>query len=345
MTLSPLPDWTGDYRAGVRAVCTRARCGAGADLRCTSSLAVMPAREPQRLGRRRRPDRHSRWERRLRRSWRTLTVVALVSGSLAYLAIGVLSKFDLAEQPTYRPLFIVCVTVFLLAAGARVLWGLAVHGRKLVLGRPRRRALQAMATRIGWLWQPKRRHVPRETIDRLLQIDPVPWVPDHDPKPRYTELAYGSYAGRPALSVHIERGSPLLPRVDQIVAVEMPGILPRLRITDRADDPYGFAPDQQFESARFNRTWGVHAENDRYASAFTHPRMMALLTSLDPSIEALHVRGAWLVSEAPVTFGPELLQRHLDALLRVVDQVPGWVWDEFGHRAVDRHGAGRSAHR
>ncbi len=257
-------------------------------------------------------------------------MLATVSGGLAYLVVGVLSKFDKTNDPTYQPLFYVCLTVFLIAAGGRVLWGLFVFARKAVRRGPRRRELQAMAARIGWQWIARRKRIPEETEVRLTQIDPVQRTSD-DAKHRYTELLYGTYAGRPALSVHVERSSRLLPEVEQLVALELPGALPELRITDRSDDPYGLAPAQQFESARFNESWGVYAQDKRYASAFTHPQLMRMMNGLDPSITALHLRGAWLISEAPVSFSPQLLQIHLDALARIAAAIPAWLWDEYGY--------------
>lgn len=258
-------------------------------------------------------------------------VLAFITGFLSYLGIGVLSKFDLAER--FQPLSMVCLVVFGVTFGARLLWGLVVLVRKAVLRHPRRQALAAAATRIGWRWFADARSVPTVTRTALRHIDPKENWKDDEAKPRYSELAYGMFAGRPAFSVHIERGSRLLPTVFQLVALQLPGTLPELRISDRADDPYGYRSDQQFESARFNYAWGVHTDDNRYGSAFAHPRMMQLLNGLDPSIAAVHVRGSWLVSRAPVAFSPALLHVHLDALARITDAIPDWVWDEFGHRA------------
>ncbi len=278
------------------------------------------------------PPRHSGAERRLRRTARTLSVLASVTGSLGLVGFGVLTKLELVER--FWPLFLTCLVVCAVALAVRLLWGLFVLVRKAVLRRPRRQAMATMAARIGWRWFATRRSIPAETRTALLLIDPEKWNEHQDTKPRYTELAYGAFAGRPAVSVHIERDSRLLPDVDQVVALQMPGSLPTLRITDRAHDPYGYGPGQQFESARFNDAWGVHADDERYASAFTHPQMMHLLNRLDPSISGLYVRGSWLVSRAPVAFGPDLLQVHLDALHRVIEAVPDWVWAEFGYRAL-----------
>ena len=275
------------------------------------------------------PPRRSNPERWVRRTSRTLILLASVSGGLAYLVVGVLSKFDKTNDPTFQPLFYVCLTVCLIAAGGRVLWGLFVFLRKAVRRGPRRRALRAMAARLDWQWIAHRKAIPEQTEVRLTQIDPVQRTGD-DPKHRYTELLYGTFAGRPALSVHVERGSRLLPEVEQLVAFELPGALPELRITDRSDDPYGLAPAQQFESARFNESWHVNAQDRRYASAFAHPRLMRMMNGLDPSITAIWLRGAWLISEAPVSFSPQLLQIHLDALARIVHAIPDWVWEEYG---------------
>lgn len=257
-------------------------------------------------------------------------MLATVSGGLAYLTYGVLMKLDKDSDPAYQGLLTVCVVVFLTAAAGRVLWGLFVFARKAVRRGPRRRSLRTMAAQIGWQWIAQRKAIPEETEGRLSHIDPVQRTGD-DPKHRYTELVYGTFAGRPALSVHVERGSRLLPEVEQLVALELPGALPELRVTDRSGDPYGFAPAQQFESARFNESWHVDAQDKRYASAFTHPRLMRMMNGLDPSITAIWVRGAWLISEAPVSFSPQLLQIHLDALARIAEAIPAWVWDEYGY--------------
>src|SRR5699024_6529226 len=179
-----------------------------------------------------------RSERRDRIHARTLMVLAFITGFLGYLGIGVLTKFCLVEQ--FRPLFVTCLVVFGVTFGARVLWGLVVLVRKAVLRHPRRRALAAAAAQIGWRWFADARSVPTETRTALRHIDPKETWKDDEPKPRYSELAYGVFAGRPAFSVHIERGPRLLPTVFQLVALQLPGTLPELRISDRADDPYGY---------------------------------------------------------------------------------------------------------
>src|SRR5699024_2724079 len=148
--------------------------------------------------------RHTRSERRVRRLARTLMVLAFITGFLSYLGLGVLTKFDLVER--FRPLFVVCLVVFGVAMGARLLWGLVVLVRKAVLRHPRRQAMAAAAARIGWRWFADARSVPTETRTALRHIDPKETWNDDDPKPRYSELAYGVFAGRPAFSVHIERG-------------------------------------------------------------------------------------------------------------------------------------------
>lgn len=280
-----------------------------------------------------RPPRRSSAERWVRRTSRTLIVLAMVSGGLAYVTFGILMNLDKGNDPAYQGLLTVCLVVFLTAGAGRVLWGLFVFARKAVRRGPRRRALRDLARRMGWQWFVRRKKIPEETRARLTQIDPVQRRSNDEPKHRYTELLYGTFAGRPALAVHVERDSRLLPKVDQLVALELPGGLPELRITDRSDDPYGLAPAQQFESARFNESWRVDADDQRYASAFTHPQLMRMLNGLDPSITALHLRGSWLVSRAPVSFSPQLLQVHLDALARISAAVPDWVWKEYGYSA------------
>src|SRR5699024_6182749 len=94
--------------------------------------------------------RHTRSERRVRRLARTLMVLAFITAFLGYLGVGVLTEYDRVQQ--CRPLFVPCLVVFGVTRGARFLWGLVVLVRNAVLRHPRRHALAAAATRIGWRW-------------------------------------------------------------------------------------------------------------------------------------------------------------------------------------------------
>ena len=281
-----------------------------------------------------RPRRHRPVRRWVRRIGQTLGAVVTTSG---FISCGVIS--GLAEVPTLDSrvtgvIFAAAVVVFIVSAILGAIWAAAVLIRQLALRWPRRRALNQMATQIGWEWYPRGRSIPPDLHSVLHRLRPGP--SENQRKPKYSEALRGTFAGATAVAYHFERGVSYELAVDQIVALALPGSLPDLLIIDRAEDAYGVSADQQFESARFNHLWRVETEDHRYGSAFAHPQLMELLNSLDLSITEVRVRGGWLVSHAPTAFTPDLLRVHLDALARIAAAVPAWVWQDFATSARRR---------
>ncbi len=267
----------------------------------------------------------------MRRTGKTLGAIVATSGFVSCAVISGIAEAPALDHPVIGLVLAGAVVVFVVSAVLGAIWASVVLVRQLVLRHPRRRALKQTAQQIGWQWHPRAKGLRPEIRAALTCLRPP--TGDRGRRPKFSEVLTGTFAGAPAIAVHVEQGVSYELEVDQLVALALPEALPDLLVIDRAEDAYGVAAGQQFESARFNHHWRVDTDDPRYGSAFTHPQMMELLGRLDPSITEIRVRGSWLVSHAPTAFTPQLLQVHLDALARIAAAVPAWVWQEFGgHR-------------
>lgn len=118
-----------------------------------------------------------------------------------------------------------------------------------------------------------------------------------------------------------------------VVVMRLPGPLPRLEVTHEGifggavANALGFA-DLQFESEQFNRAFRVKADDPRFGHAVIHPRMMELLLArgeIGWRFEGDSVVGWDRGAHTPV----EVLNR-LQLLQQVVEQVPPYVWRDYG---------------
>lgn len=278
-----------------------------------------------------RPRQNRPARRWVRRTGQTLGAIVATSGFISCGVISGIAELPSFDHPAIALIFAGALVVFVVSAVLGAIWASVVLVRQLVLRWPRRRALKRMAQQIGWQWQPRAAHLHTSTRSALEHLRPGSG--EDKPRPKFSEVLTGTFGGAPAIAFHVERGVSYELEVDQLVALGLPGMLPDLLVIDRAEDAYGVAARQQFESTRFNHHWRVDTRDPRYGSAFTHPRMMELLNSLDLSITEIRVRGSWLVSHAPTAFTPQLLQLHLDALARIAAQIPAWVWQDFSTAA------------
>lgn len=211
------------------------------------------------------------------------------------------------------------------------IWASVVLIRQAVVRIPRRRRLRDWAARVGWAWFAKGKHIPPEHKLAVRTCQP-PHEHNEDKRAKYSELLVGEHRERPALAYHFERGAGYLLEVEQIVARQLPNLLPPVSIVDRSEDDVFTSQRVRFESATFNHQWRVETEDPRYASAFTHPRLMELLNRTDGSVTEIHLRGAFLVSHAPTALTPQVLETHLEVLAAVHAAIPEWVWREYAGR-------------
>jgi hypothetical protein len=121
-----------------------------------------------------------------------------------------------------------------------------------------------------------------------------------------------------------------------VVALRLPVALPRVHVAPQGvfhtiAQAFG-ADDIDVESHEFNRRYRVEATDRRAAVAILHPRLVELLTQVEPVEWRTDVstEGPVLVSWWTGTLEPVELQHRLLLLDRVVASVPGWVWGVAG---------------
>ncbi|MBZ2198337.1 hypothetical protein [Occultella gossypii] len=222
----------------------------------------------------------------------------------------------------------VFLVVMLLSWAVGAIWASVVLIGQAAVRLPRRRRLRAWAEGVGWAWFAKGKQIPAQHASAARACQPVREL-NSDKRARFSELATGQYRDRMALSFHFERGSGYLLEVEQIIARRLRNVLPPVSLVDRAEDDVFTGQQVRFESATFNHHWRVDAEDPRYASAFTHPRLMELLNHADDSVTEIHLRGDYLISHAPTNLTPQMLETHLRLLAEIDDGIPEWVWREY----------------
>ncbi|WP_420112401.1 hypothetical protein [Pseudactinotalea sp.] len=225
----------------------------------------------------------------------------------------------------------VSAVLMIVTAVIGAIWASVVLLRQAVARIPRRRRMRDWAAQVGWSWFAKGKHIPREHTLALRTCQP-PNEHNEDKRAKYSELLTGEFAGRPAYAYHFERGGGYYLEVEQLIAYQLPNLLPPVSIVDRSEDDAFTSQRVRFESATFNHHWRVDTEDARYASAFMHPRLMELLNVAPASVTEIHLRGAFLVSHAPTNLTPAILQTHLQVLAEIHAAIPEWVWREYAGR-------------
>jgi len=112
-----------------------------------------------------------------------------------------------------------------------------------------------------------------------------------------------------------------------VVVMQLPAGLPYLEVEHENLLGDAFAPDLRFESELFNRTFRVAAQDEKYARAVIHPRMMELL--LDRGEIGWRISGEHLLGWYTGTHTPEDLDRRLHFLARIADLIPPFVWRDY----------------
>lgn len=106
--------------------------------------------------------------------------------------------------------------------------------------------------------------------------------------------------------------------------------LPALSYVDTGRRALWQPRKQRFESRNFNLGWHVIAEDRRYASEMTHPRVIALLSESPHSSSRIDVAGSWLVAWVPDEIHRFDLDSNLVLLRRLVDLIPEHVRHDYG---------------
>ncbi|GAA0621826.1 hypothetical protein GCM10009534_66400 [Kribbella sandramycini] len=113
-----------------------------------------------------------------------------------------------------------------------------------------------------------------------------------------------------------------------LVALNLPAALPPLTVSHDSALRRAFSADIELESQAFNDAFRVDCQDQRYASAVLHPRLMEWMLA-NPALE-WQLAGNALVSWAYGAFAiPDLLAR-LEALQGVLDRIPPFVLRDYG---------------
>lgn len=227
---------------------------------------------------------------------------------------------------------LVAAVLMVVTAVIGAIWASVVLIGQAVVRIPRRRRMRAWAQHVGWAWFAKGKHIPPEHNVALRTCQPESAY-NEDKRAKHSELLTGEFGGRPAYAFHFERGAGYHLEVEQLIALQLPNVLPPVSIADRSEDDVFTGQQVRFESATFNHHWRVETEDPRYASAFTHPRLMEMLNHTDASVTEIHLRGAFLVSHAPTNLTTQILERHLEVLAAIRAAIPEWVWREYAGRS------------
>lgn len=135
-------------------------------------------------------------------------------------------------------------------------------------------------------------------------------------------------------------GSESLELTRHAVAAAVPGDLPTLTILPetaiREAGAARRARGIQFESAAFNARWRVHCDDDRFAHAFCHPRLMERLMQPDADGVSVLVDGRDVVVHAPGPQDLEVLDARAALTVDLVRLVPAYLLEQHPPRTSRR---------
>lgn len=113
----------------------------------------------------------------------------------------------------------------------------------------------------------------------------------------------------------------------RVVALELAAELPPMRfMPEPAEDREGLGRGLGFESEQFNRTWRVHAVDQRLAHALIHPRMMELLMRLEMQ-RAYRITGRHLMTWRRGTQEVAQIETDLERLSAIRELIPAHLVD------------------
>lgn len=208
-------------------------------------------------------------------------------------------------------------------------------GLQAAADRRRREALLVWSAERRWDWVG-----PDDSLVHLLPGEP--FGRGHSRSARQTMT--GTWDGRPVLAFdytyRVTTGSGKNRRTSTyrygVLAVLLPVALPRVQVEpegalDRIAQAFG-ADDIEVESHAFNSRYTVRSSDRRAASAILHPRLVELLTTVEPVAWRTDVssRGPVLLTWWAGRLDPVTLQQRLLLVDRVLDAVPAWLWREHG---------------
>jgi hypothetical protein len=113
-----------------------------------------------------------------------------------------------------------------------------------------------------------------------------------------------------------------------VIAVQLPKPLPWLEVVyEKVQDAIRITEDVQFGSELFDRTFRVTCGNEQFARAVIHPRLMEFL--LDRSEISWRIAGDHLLGWQSGLYDPIDLDRWIDLLCEIADQIPPAVWTDY----------------
>ncbi|MGC3953915.1 MAG: DUF3137 domain-containing protein [Propionicimonas sp.] len=193
------------------------------------------------------------------------------------------------------------------------------------LAAERRRQLESWATARGWRYRP---------ADAALAHR---WNgPPFTGGGQTSDVFSGDLDGRSftAFQYSYEEGSGdnSVTRHFLVTAVRLPAPLPMLWIAP--ETAFGRlarrigSQDIDFESAEFNRTFVVRADDERYAHAMIHPRMMEYLLRSPAREHSLRIEGDTLLMWQPGTMTTDRLLVATGTLTHLADLIPSHALDQ-----------------
>lgn len=195
----------------------------------------------------------------------------------------------------------------------------------------RREALQALASTHGWQW------VDRD--DSLASAWPGPPFRINQRRSRVHNPVSGEYQGRSftAFEYAYTSGSATSQSTSTqyygVWAVTLPAALPPISLG--AEGVLGGRIAKAFGSGGmeigdpdFDRRYKVKCEHSEYATWLLHAEMVQLLMSTD--VWAWRIDGDVMLSYRKGHFTADAVVPRLDAMSRVLDNIPRHVWSQYG---------------
>ncbi len=150
---------------------------------------------------------------------------------------------------------------------------------------------------------------------------------------RANEMFAGDYRGRGMCVLEYvyttSNGKTTTTHTVNLVALNLPSALPPLTLSAESGITRMLnGRDLELESQAFNDRFRITCQDERYASAVLHPRMMEWML-LNPGLQ-WQLAGNALVSFAPAAFTVPDVVARLEAMAGVIDRIPPFVYRDYG---------------